>query len=206
MSKQALALVMGLTVGFAIGAYADDTKKADAVSKAAQGPMTTEKLLNKLHTCNATETELAKLAIEKSENETVQEYADMLTRDHRQADQKVRNLASARNITLKAPETELARGPGAESGAAKSEYRKEYERLQSLSGKEFNREYTMWMTKAHQKMLETLENARVEIDDPQVKTLIAELEPTLRNHEQRAATLARQFGAEPIQLDRESTD
>jgi putative membrane protein len=222
MSKKILAVAMGVMLVFTLGAFADDEKKVSPIqttSEQDQTPITAEKLLNKLHAKNLTEIELSKMAATKSDNQQVDEFANMLVRDHQQADQKIQQLAKTKNITLKTPlEQEVARSPESQTpadkqvaDAKKQEKQADKERLQAMSGEQFDREYTMTMARNHNNTLAMLSKAKLDISDPEAKKLIGELEPTIRQHAERAETLARQLGGNPSQTvntedDRERTN
>jgi putative membrane protein len=121
----------------------------------------------------------------------------MLVRDHTNNDAKVREVASASGITLMTPE-ETHRCLCAEKGEKYGMKRDHLAHLRTLRGAEFDREFSNMMAHGHQEVIDMVEDAQDEVDNPRVKVLLAQTLPTLRAHEQQAQRIA----AYPEDMDR----
>lgn len=77
------------------------------------------------------------------------------------------------------------------------EEKENMQRIEGLSGEEFDREYTTMMAKAHGKAIRQLTNAKEQVEDAEAKELIAAIIPQLQKHKERATALSRQFGGNP---------
>jgi len=75
--------------------------------------------------------------------------------------------------------------------------KEKWERLESLSGEEFDREYTTMMAKAHGKAVRMLTDAQDQVEDAKAKELIASILPDLQKHKEQAAALSRKLGGNP---------
>ena len=60
------------------------------------------------------------------------------------------------------------------------------ERLQKLSGKDFDKTYADHMVKEHQKDIKEFQDAAKNVEDPDVKKFAQDTLPTLEHHEQMA--------------------
>lgn len=65
---------------------------------------------------------------------------------------------------------------------AKAEHRASLEKLRSLKGAEFDKEFVRVMIKDHQMALDHLTSAKSQINDPEYVSLIDKLTPTLKQH------------------------
>ncbi len=210
MRIKMIATAAALVLALAPAALAQERADAPHAAHDTTGPWTAEKVLTKLHMCNLTEIELAELAVRKSNNDAVGEYAKMLKDDHKALDQKIKDLAKALNIDIdhgsvrpnQVPaQTQQAPSPAKPESATSRQPGDEHQvilrKLDGFSGDEFNREYTTKMARDHRHMLMALAEAKSEVPEDQVKRLIMELEPKLTQHQQRASELSRQFGGNP---------
>lgn len=85
------------------GADSSDAARSDeGTSQADAGPLTPEKVLNKLHQTNQEEIMMGKLALEKGTSEDIKRYGQSLINDHQKADEEVKRIAKAQNIQLTA--------------------------------------------------------------------------------------------------------
>jgi predicted outer membrane protein len=69
------------------------------------------------------------------------------------------------------------------------------QRIESLSGTEFDRAYIREMVNDHRKAVALYENARQDVQDPELKMFIDETLPTLREHLRAAEDLSRDLAA-----------
>jgi predicted outer membrane protein len=71
-----------------------------------------------------------------------------------------------------------------------------FERLRSLSGEEFDREFAKTMVQNHQKSIQKFENAAQTLQDSELKEFAQNTLPKLREHHRRAQELARAVGSQ----------
>lgn len=114
------------------------------------------------------EVELGKMAQEKATDQRVKDFAAMMVRDHSVAGDKLKSMASAKNIALPA-----------EIG---DEAKKDIENLSKKSGKDFDKAYMDMMLDDHNKDVKKFEDAAAKCKDPDLKNFASETLPTLRMH------------------------
>jgi putative membrane protein len=189
-----------LTFVFAGAAMAHDHEKDLA-------DMTPEKLLQKLHKDNQKEIKLGQLAVERGNSQQIRDYGRMLMEDHQAADERLMQLAQQQNIEIKdmrgKKDDEAATAARTEGRDDRDEKYKEkaakekeeMERLKTLSGQEFDREFLRMMQEDHQKHVQMLEQIQQQGEMRELQPLLAQLIPTLQQHERRANELKQQLGA-----------
>lgn len=147
----------------------------DAMMKNA----TPQMMLQKLHMSNQHEIEMAKMA-QQNGSDRIKSYADTLARDHQDADQKVKDLAKKKSITL----SDTPKDPQMQQ---KMEMGKEH--FAGLKGDQFDRAFTNRMSMEHRKMISLAQSWRQNCNDQDVCNLIDTLLPKLQQHEQTANSL-----------------
>ena len=193
----------GFLFAIAMGAVADDEtqKTREQAANEDLTPVSAENILNRIHASNMKEIDLAQLAVSKSNNDKVDEYANMLIKHHKATDEKVQKLAKEKGFVLVHPVSPeaAAKEPTTPTTVPKlSEKEKaDLTKLRALSGEQFDREYMLAMVKDHNKLISTLDVAEEQIKDDQVRDLVDELLPTVRDHADRASKLARDLGGTP---------
>jgi len=140
---------------------------------------TPEMQLQKLHKVNLHEIEAGKLA-EQNGTDRVKTFASTLIKDHQDADKKVMDLAKKKNISL----ADTAMNPDKQK-----EKEAKKDRLASLKGTDFDREFANEMAKGHQKVISLAKAWTQDCKDKDVCNLIDSLLPTLQRHEQMAERL-----------------
>jgi putative membrane protein len=141
---------------------------------------TPEMQLQKLHKVNLHEIDAAKLA-EQNGTDRVKTFARTLVRDHQDADKKVMDLAKKKNVSL----SDAPMNPDKQK---EKEMKKD--RLSSLKGTEFDREFANQMAKGHQKVISLAQAWTQNCKDKDVCDLINSMLPTLQRHEQMAERLS----------------
>ncbi|GEM_PF-1560420 len=121
------------------------------------------------------EIELANLALQNSTNEAVRAYAQQLITDHTQANQRLAQIASDKGITV--PTTLSSAGQNA------------VERLDDLSGAQFDRQFANQAVATHSDAIEVFENEVSRGDDLDLKSFAEENLPVLRAHLEEARAL-----------------
>ena len=122
-----------------------------------------------------TEVELSNLALQKSQNEEVKKYAQMMVDDHTKANDELKTLAQSKGVTLP---TEI----NAKQMAVKS-------KLNGLSGDAFDKEYISTMVKDHDKTVKLFQTEADKGSDAEVKAFAANTLPTLKAHQTEAHTM-----------------
>lgn len=127
------------------------------------------------------EVELGRVASQKASNSDVKAFAQRMVTDHTKANQKLMAIASANQLT---PPASLP-----------SDKRAEMDKLNRLSGAEFDRMYMSHMLKDHQKTIADFEKQASDGSNPSLQSFARETLPTLREHYQLAQTVGSKVGA-----------
>lgn len=114
------------------------------------------------------EVALSRLAVEKSSNASVKNFANMMITDHTGANDQVKSLAAQKNVTLPADVSE--------------ENRKTADDLMKKSGKDFDKSYIDIMIKDHEKTIDMFEKAGNNVKDADVIAFANNTLPKLRTH------------------------
>jgi putative membrane protein len=156
------------------------------VENTVQNPFANQVLAD-LHRTNAMEVEMGKLAQSKSTTPEIRQYAQVLITDHEEAQKKVTNLASDRNLSIgESNETS--------SGETATTYKNDsLAQLNSLKGREFDRAFLKQMVADHDKSAKMLRSVLSTLDDaPDVKSLVTQLIPVIEKHLSKANDLLKQ--------------
>jgi putative membrane protein len=127
---------------------------------------------------NQMEVDLAEIAQGKSETRAVDEYADQLERDHSNVLDELRRLADKADI-------KMTDEPAAEKASLEN-------KLETLKGTAFDREYLSQMIEAHKKNIAKFESMQSTATG-ELKALIDKTLPVMREHLQKAETLMASF-------------
>lgn len=123
------------------------------------------------------EIQAAQLAQTTSRSPKVKAYAAKMISDHNQADDQLKQVATAKGAAL----------PTAPSDAEAQQYTT----LQSLKGRKFDHEYVTDQVADHQQMLQLFQAEAQGGTDPDLKTLAANTVPTIQAHLDQANALAK---------------
>jgi putative membrane protein len=164
----AASLVAGLCLSLGVtSAVAQEHAKSDHatqsfIKEAAQGGME--------------EVTLGQMAAEKGHSDAVKNFGQRMVKDHGQANEELKTLAKSEGVTMP---TDMG-----------SEGKELQQRLQKLSGAEFDQAYMQAMLKDHKKDIEAFKQEANNGKDPEVKNWAAKTLPTLREHYQLGQTAA----------------
>lgn len=184
-----------LAIGFAAGAHAQQPSTAAqdpaaapnatmqganepyAAGRSAQGARSSLSHSDREFIENAAkggmaEVELAKIAQQRASSPEVKQFARTMERDHGQANEKLRQIAQAKGVTMPAGPTW---GENHEAS-----------RLQKLSGEKFDRAYMDHMVKEHRKDVKDFRKQAQKAKDPEVRSFARETAPKLEQHLQMA--------------------
>jgi len=148
-----------------------DSTSTSAAQPAIKTDETTTNFLVKAANGGLAEVKLAQLAKDKGSAAAVKEFADMMITDHGAANDKVKQLAGARNVTLPAE-------PDAE-------HQKKADDLSKKTGKDFDKAYVDAMIKGHKETVDMFKTASTKVTDAEVKAFIDNTIPTIEHHLQR---------------------
>ncbi len=149
------ALVCVASVGAAIAA-ASDMKRGE------------RKFLEAVARHSMAEMQTGKIAQARAENREVKNFGKLMADDHGKGYQDVVQLAKAKGISL----------PGEPDAA----HWRQVDKLKTLSGAEFDRQYMAAMVKDHEKDVKAFQKMSRGAKDPDVKTFAAKTLPTLQGH------------------------
>lgn len=157
--------------------------KLDKLSKSQQekmaeelGPMTPQNVVNHLHKDNVKEIALGQMAVQNAQSEELREFGERLIRDHQKADETLKATAKDQGIMVQEPQFD-------------EKHQKTMAKLQELSGEEFDHEFLRVIDKGHTKTMFMLRKADEEVDNEAISNLVAELRPTIRQHDRIASDL-----------------
>jgi putative membrane protein len=139
--------------------------------------LTAQQFANSAGSAGKAEVELARLALERSQNTDVRQFAQMMLDDHSKANTALASLASSKNLELPASITP-------EQQAAADKLKKE-------SGSAFDQAYVAQMVNDHTEAVDLFEDAtQASTLDPDIRQFAEKTLPTLQHHKQQATQLA----------------
>jgi putative membrane protein len=122
------------------------------------------------------EIQLAQLALKKSKNESVRDFAQKIITDHTKANEDLAKIATKKNVTLPDSTTMGAKGTEA--------------KLKMLSGRHFDQSFVKGMVDDHQDAITKFDTEATQGSDPDVKEFASSTQSTLRDHLSAAQELA----------------
>ncbi len=134
-----------------------------------------------VQTANKIDIDQAKLALAKSKNPQIREFANQMISDHTNLEKSVADLAKKLNLT---PE------PSATSKQLQQQATEESKKLKSLSGEAFNKEYASHEVAFHQAVIDTATKTLIpNAKSPELKSTLEGAGPLLEGHKQHAQQL-----------------
>ena len=121
------------------------------------------------------EVELGQLAVQKASSNDVKKFGQRMVDDHTKANDKLKELASSKGISL-------PQSPSAKDEATKA-------RLEKLSGEQFDKAYMKDMVKDHKEDVAAFQKESNSGKDSAVKSFASETLPTLQDHLKSAETI-----------------
>jgi putative membrane protein len=125
---------------------------------------------------NKAEVELGKMAEQKASSDAVKAFGQRMMKDHQQATEQLESVAGKFGVTL-------PNKVNAKDQATK-------DRLEKLSGKEFDQAYMRDMVKDHTKDVAEFKHAASSASNPDVKNFAQQTLPTLQDHLKQAKSIA----------------
>lgn len=121
------------------------------------------------------EVELGKLAQKNGMSTVVKDFGKMMETDHTKANDELKNLAQAKNITLPT--------------MMSNDSQKTYDDLAAKTGKDFDKDYADHMVKDHKKDIDKFKEEAQDGKNADLKAWAAEKVPTLEMHLQKAEAM-----------------
>lgn len=122
------------------------------------------------------EVELSQLALQKSKDDQVRSFAQQMVQDHEKANTELKSIAQKHGLQVP-PKTD-------------SKHQQALEKLQGVSGAQFDAAYSKSMKMDHDKAVALFTDAsKAERLNPDLKTFAAKTLPTLQTHHQLASNL-----------------
>ncbi|WP_316752850.1 DUF4142 domain-containing protein [Pedobacter gandavensis] len=114
------------------------------------------------------EVEFGKLALSKTENPQLKEFATMMVTDHGKANEELIAIAKLKNITL--------------PNGLDEAHQKKMTELSQKTGKDFDQAYTAAMVDGHKSTLELMKNEAKDGMDADLKSFATKTEVTVQKH------------------------
>lgn len=138
-----------------------------------KSPVSDQEFFTKASGDGAAEVQMGQLAEQKASSPQVKELAQQLVKDHTAANKQLVALANRKhaNVVLQPPPSDVM------------------DKLQSLSGSDFDQAYASAMVGGHQKAIALFDSAS-HSSDPDVAAFASKTLPTLKHHLQMAQKLS----------------
>ncbi len=129
------------------------------------------------------EVELGKIAAQKASQPDVKQFAQNMVHQHQQANQELQQLAQEKNIGL--------------SNALDASHNDERQKLEKLSGQDFDRTYMQIMVFEHRQALREFEQEAQSGSDPVFRGYATRQLSALHEHLNAAESMLKQLGGNP---------
>jgi putative membrane protein len=114
------------------------------------------------------EVAFGKVALSKTTNPQLKAFAEMMVSDHGKANEELKTIAMAKNITLPTNIDE--------------DHQKKLNDLNAMSGKDFDKNYTDAMVDGHEKTLKLMEDEAKDGKDAELKAFASKTAPVVKSH------------------------
>lgn len=138
----------------ATGGIAVESSDAQFATKAAVGGMA--------------EVEFAKVALDKTSNAKIKDFANMMITDHGKANEELMAIAKMKNITL--------------PGALDEDHLKKLNELNQKTGADFDKAYVSAMVDGHKSTLKLMQDQASSGNDPDLKSFAGKTAPIVQSH------------------------
>jgi putative membrane protein len=160
----------GAVTGAAVAQATSDGRTPAATLQGTPTALTDTdaRFLHRAIELGAAEVQAAQLALQKSNDDAVRSYAEHMIDDHGPSNQRLITLA-----------TSLGAVPPSDTSA---QHRRALDDLNKQTGADFDREYMRMQVQAHQQALALFEAQARDGSHPELKAIVEEKVPTLREH------------------------
>jgi putative membrane protein len=133
-----------------------------------------QKVLGELHKANQMEIQMGTLAKEKGSSQVIKDFGEVIVRDHKAADEKVRELMDDRGASLSDAKSSPDRLSTNEKRAMAE--------LSVKSNALFDQAFGEAMVKNHERDISRLRGSQASLADPRVRDLVKAILPILEKH------------------------
>lgn len=175
-----------LTALVVLGLGACRRARVETGAQPAAAVMTDANISSIVATANTGEIEQARLALSKSSNRAVREFAQRMITDHTAANQQLEMVLQELNMRPVADPT---------SQQLMSSGRQTLESLGARSGEDFDRTYMETQVSIHRWLLATIDSTLIPAaDSEELEELVVSLRPTVASHLQHAEQVVAGLG------------
>jgi putative membrane protein len=182
---QWLAICLGFIVAF-WGLAACNRDRGVEAAREDQPPSVTpaeQDFMMKAMQAHLAEVDVSRVALQKSDNREVRDYANMIESDHKHAMEDLADLMKDKNV------------PQPNTLAAQTQ--QDIGRTSNLTGPEFDREFMNMMVMDHQKAVEMFRDQQAIVQNADVKDYVEDMIPKLEMHLDKARRLQSKLFSEP---------
>jgi putative membrane protein len=175
---QCVSIAIGVTASAtAFGQTTANPAAPAAGTMQSAGKLSTsdQKFVNEAASGGLFEVDAGKLA-EKSADPQVRKFGARMVQDHSAADNKLKQIAAAQG--------------GMVPSTLDQDHKQKLDRLASLHGQDFNRQYMAMMVQDHDADTQDFAKAAQDLKDPQLKQFAAQTLKTIKNHDAMAHQIA----------------
>jgi putative membrane protein len=141
-------------------------------------------ILAELHMANASEVDLGKVAEQRAQSKDVKAFGKRMVKDHTALDKDARSWAKKNKVTV---------GAAPQDDMRKMQDLKQ--RLESLSGAEFDKTYMQAMAEDHANDLNKVQTFEQQTTDKSLKKLLEKARKVIASHKKDADKLVQKLGA-----------
>lgn len=150
-------------------------------AQAQENRPTDPQIVQIVQTANQIDIDLARLALQRSKNQQVKEFANQMISDHTSLEKSVADLAKKLNVTPQDSDT---------SKQLKQQAADETKKLKSLRGKAFDQEYVSHEVAFHQAVIDVASKTLIPTArNAELKSALEGAAPLLQGHMQHAQQL-----------------
>ncbi len=132
---------------------------------------------------NSMEVALAQVGLRQAQNQDLKSFCEMLQKDHSQANRDLQPIAQRYGVNVDEPLTKHEQH--------------EVNKFEKETGNTFDQKFVTEMLRSHEKDIAKFQKASQNLTETDVRDYAQTMLPKLREHMQRAATVARSVGVDP---------
>jgi putative membrane protein len=157
------------------------TTSAGTTSDSTSASHSAKSFIKEAYRDNQMEVEMGAIGAGKAQNADLKSFAQQIQKDHTQANKELEPLAQKYGVEL-------------EQSKLREHTVNKFEK--ETSGAEFDKKFATEMLKDHQKAISKFEKAAAKLQEADVKQYAENVLPKLREHLQKAETIARAVGVD----------
>jgi putative membrane protein len=157
---------------------AASAERADAKARLSKSD---QRYLSLMAEANLAEVQLSNVALAKAESPQVKQFAQHMVDDHGKLLSELKSIAAGRNTAL--------------PPAPDKKHQEAAKQLERLSATAFDRAYMQQMVQDHEATLKNLQQIAAKADDPQIKQAAQKAVPEVKDHLEKARSVAAAAGA-----------